>query len=330
MTPLQDSRIESDVIRRIAGRLGSAAPRAEEAITAVDYDWRQCHHYSPDALSQLRGVFEATCQTIAEKLTDLFHAKPEVTVGSLEQLFAHEAVEEPDPTSSWTLRLSRQKGGPCGYLSLSSATAMKWVAQLLGDEGAKNDTSRELSELEETLLQDITGAIAQAFVAAIAAAGGSAMSAEVQLTRGGQSILDPLADVCKSTLSIKTAADTSTMDLVLLCDSMDAIVGMGAKEASATPEKVRGTILESIRPCSLTVDPILGCASVSIRDMVELKTGDVLVLDKLVGEPIEVFMSGRKLCLGQLAACEGRYAIIAEEICMGPPLNTKVGTDQRK
>jgi flagellar motor switch protein FliN len=94
---------------------------------------------------------------------------------------------------------------------------------------------------------------------------------------------------------------------------LDPVVGASAKAASASPEKVKAAMLASIKPCTVTIDTMFGHAAMRIKDIAELKAGDVVVLDKTIGEPVEVSINGRDLCLGQLAAYEGRYAIVAQE-----------------
>ncbi len=313
MTPQAAENIASDVIRRITSRLGSAGPVRDESINAADYDWRQCHHYSPDSLAKLKELAQKAAVTMAEKLTELFHAKPDVAADSVEQIFACEAAEGEGAAGSWMLHFKPAKGKVCGFLRIGSETAAKWVALLLGDDNSKKDSSEPLSELEETLLMDIAGAIAQSFAKSASGAGCAAVAPAPQFEKGGDSQLDPMADVCKATFSVKTGEVVSKADIVLLCETLDAAVGMEVKAGTEAPEKTRGMMLEYIKPSAVPIETVMGGASIRIMDMVELKAGDVIILDKQVGEPIDVLINGKPLCRGQLAACEGRYAIVAEK-----------------
>jgi flagellar motor switch protein FliM len=226
MTQLPGGKLESDVIRRITSRLGQGRPGRDESVVAVDYDWRQCHHYGPAAVTQVNEVVTKAASAIADKLTDLFHARPEIAIASMEQCFAGEAIEAASAGGAWVMNFSRQKGKNCGTLSINPAAAIKWVAQLLGDDSSKHEEGKELSELEQTLLLDMAFAVGQSFAQAVGAAKGAAIVAETQLSKGANAQMDKLADACRITLSIKTAADSSTMDIVLLCDVLDPIVGM--------------------------------------------------------------------------------------------------------
>jgi flagellar motor switch protein FliM len=313
MTQLPSGNIVSDVIRRITSRLGPARPMRQDPVAAVDYDWRQCHHYGPNAMAKLKETTSKAAAAIAEKLTDLFHAKPDISVDSVSQLFAREAISGSDSAGAWILQFNRQKGKACGILTVSSATALKWVAQLLGDDNSKSGAARGLSELEETLLLDIAFAMGQSFTQSFGAAGGAAISTGTQFAKGSDLQIDPFADVCKMTLGIKTAAGDGTMDIVLLCDVLDPMLGADAQTSSTSPERAKAAILDAIKPSSVSIETVFGHSSISIKDMVELKAGDVIILDKTVGESIEVYLDGRALCLGQLAEYEGRYAIVTEQ-----------------
>jgi flagellar motor switch protein FliN/FliY len=314
MTPLAAANIESDVIRQITSRFGSAGPSRDESIAAVDYDWRQCHHYSPDLLAKIKELAEKAAGALAEKLTNLFHAKPDIATDPPEQLFARELSEGEGAAPSWMLHFKSSKGKTCGYLGLGSETAMKWVALLLGDDNSKKEASAVLSELEETLLMDIATTIGQSFAKSVAAAGGAAIAPAAQSEKVSNHQLDAFADVCRVTFSVKAGEAASKMDIALLCEVLDPAVGMEIKAGAEAPEKTRSTMIEAMKSSTLAIDTLLGHASIRIKDMAELKAGDVIVLEKTVGEPIDVFINGKALCRGQLAAYEGRYAIVAEKI----------------
>jgi flagellar motor switch protein FliM len=309
MTQLPAGNLESDMIKLITSRLRPTRPGPDTSLVAVDYDWRQCHHYGPPAMAQLKEAVTKTAGVIADKLTGAFHVRPDITVDSLEQCFARELGTD----SVRLLPLNRAKGKACGFLSISSATAMKWASLLLGDDHAKQEETRSLSELEETLLLDLSLSIGQSFAQALGATGAAPIAAGTQFASGQNLQLEAFADVCKMTFGVKTAAGVSPMDIALLCEILDPLVGTSAKEASASPERVKSAILESIKPSAVTIDTMFGHAAMRIKDMVELKPGDVVVLDKTIGESVEVSINGRALCLGQLAAYEGRYAIVAHE-----------------
>lgn len=311
MTQLPGGKIESDVIRRIASRLGISRPQREDPVAAVDYDWRQCHHYSPAAVAQLKEVLTKAAGVVADKMTDLFHARPEITVDAIDQCFAKEALEASVAGGAWVMNLGRPKGKHCGVLAISSAAAAKWVAQLLGDDGASRQEGQALSELEQTLLTDITLAVGQAFSKAVTAAKAAEIAPETQLSSSVSAQLDPMADACRISLNVKTATDSSTLSIVLLCDVLDPAVGMDQSAAGVAPERVKAVIMECIKPSPVVISATLGRASVSIRDIADLKAGDVIVLAKDIDEPVEVFLNDNQLCLGQLAEYEGRYAVVA-------------------
>lgn len=307
------AKIETDVIQRITSRLGKSAGSREEAVNAVDYDWRQCHHYSPAALTAIKGVAEKAAAAISDKLTDLFHSKPEITVSSVEQLFARELTENQAQIPALMLHFKSAKGKTCGFVGFASETAVKWAATLLGDDN-KKEPSASLSELEETLLLDMTSAIGQILAKSISAAGGAAITVSVQFEKSGAHQLDPFSDVCKIVFGVKTREAVSQMDLVLLCEILDSAVGMGTKTVTEATEKTKSIMLEYIKPSAVPVEAMIGNASVSIKDLAELKPGDVIVLEKMFNEPIDVIMNGKMLCSGQLAACDGRYAVVTRKI----------------
>jgi flagellar motor switch/type III secretory pathway protein FliN len=147
----------------------------------------------------------------------------------------------------------------------------------------------------------------------MAAAKAAAVSPETQLSRGVSAQLDPMADACRISMAVKTSTDASVLEFVLLCDVLDPVVGMDQSVAAASPERVKAIVMECIKPSPVVIDAMLGRGSISIKDIADLKAGDVIVLARSIDEPVEVFMNGKELCVGQLAEYEGRYAVVTSQ-----------------
>ncbi|MDH5541565.1 MAG: flagellar motor switch protein FliN [Nitrospinota bacterium] len=64
----------------------------------------------------------------------------------------------------------------------------------------------------------------------------------------------------------------------------------------------------------LVVNAELGRASITIREVLKLNDGAVLELDKLVGEPMEIFINGLLIARGEVVVVNERFGIRVTDV----------------
>lgn len=64
----------------------------------------------------------------------------------------------------------------------------------------------------------------------------------------------------------------------------------------------------------LTVSTELGRAKITIREVLKLKEGAVIPLDKLVGEPIEIFVNDLLTARGEVVVVNERFGIRVTDV----------------
>lgn len=58
----------------------------------------------------------------------------------------------------------------------------------------------------------------------------------------------------------------------------------------------------------------LGQVSLSVEDLLALKTGQVLKLDRMLGEPLELFLNDTLVARGEIVAMDDNFAIRLTEV----------------
>ncbi len=58
----------------------------------------------------------------------------------------------------------------------------------------------------------------------------------------------------------------------------------------------------------------LSSVMLSLKEIMSIEVGDVLLLDKKVNEPIEIVTGGRTILLGRPAKLAGKYAVVITEL----------------
>lgn len=90
--------------------------------------------------------------------------------------------------------------------------------------------------------------------------------------------------------------------------------------ARAAEETTRLTNLDSILRIPVTVQVLLGSATMPVADLMKLGRGAVIPLDHRVGEPVEVVVNGRIVARGAVVVVEdenSRFGVSLTEIVGG-------------
>ena len=84
-----------------------------------------------------------------------------------------------------------------------------------------------------------------------------------------------------------------------------------------------GRNLDSILRIPVTIQVVLGSATMPVANLMKLGRGAIVPLDHRVGEPVDVVVNGRIIARGEVVVVEddnSRFGISLTEI-VGPPTN---------
>ncbi len=106
---------------------------------------------------------------------------------------------------------------------------------------------------------------------------------------------------------------------------IDRLMGKGGAEPSRAPDlselpavsaAVRGAVaagasgsLETLLDVSLPVAIEFGRTHMTVQEVLELGSGSVIQLDRMVGEPIDIFISDRKLAEGEVVVIGEHFGV---------------------
>lgn len=72
--------------------------------------------------------------------------------------------------------------------------------------------------------------------------------------------------------------------------------------------------LEAVFDVPVKVKAVLGGARVPVGELIQMRSGSVLELDRRVGEPVDVFVNGRLIARGELVLIDGLLGVTLTEI----------------
>jgi flagellar motor switch protein FliN/FliY len=95
-------------------------------------------------------------------------------------------------------------------------------------------------------------------------------------------------------------------------------LGAGLDELGPTAPRVSAGTLDALLDMTLPVSIEFGRASLSIQDVLALGPGSVIPLDRLVGEPIDIYVSDRRLAQGEVVVIGDAFGVRITRLAAAP------------
>lgn len=83
---------------------------------------------------------------------------------------------------------------------------------------------------------------------------------------------------------------------------------------SASDQGPQGASIDLLLDVMLKLNVELGRSSMTVKDILALGAGSVIELDKLAGEPVDVFINGTLIARGEVVVVEEKFGVRVTEI----------------
>jgi flagellar motor switch protein FliM len=306
--------------------LAGAGPRKQQdssQIQAVEYNWHRPYYFSSAQLKKLDDFKKKLTAAIAEKFVALCRSNFDVKITSITQYFAEELIAQTigGKLQDYYLVFGADPARPCGLVGIPQQTAAVWVTQLLGGtETGKKEEARNLSQLEESFLLDITSAVVEAFSSSHNT---FKFKPAKNFARGQFPLeLQNIEEVCKIIFSVEKTEPKSASEayILILCKELESAVKQNAQQsAKLSAEDVPKTIAEHLQKMTVSVTARFAGTTLPFGELLNLQPGDILMLDKKITEPLELMIEGRIMFKGLPAKSAGKQAVVITELCRNAP-----------
>ena len=89
------------------------------------------------------------------------------------------------------------------------------------------------------------------------------------------------------------------------------------REFAGAPPSEEIATLELIRDVELDVKIELGRANMRLDDVLRLHKGSVVTLDKLAGDPVDIYVNGRLIARGEVLVLNDSFCVRVAELVVG-------------
>jgi flagellar motor switch protein FliM len=288
--------MSKEKIQQLLKAVGSRPQTDDSSIEFVEYNWHEPHYFSKEQLTRLEAFVQKVAEVLSERFIVLCRSRFEVQVTSTSQHYAGEmsATSEEDEKKSYYLSFGSTPGKEFGLLEIPDDTAVFLAKQLLGDSDGNEDSKKELSQLEESLLYDLTSALIKTLSSAHAKCeyipSGNIVSGRLPIN------FNEAQEICRISLSVKKGGSEVGMNASFLipCNKLEIVTGKNKHfQDESSVQDYSKVIIEhlGLTPVSITVQ--LAKTELSFEEMMNLQVDDIIVLDKQIEEPLELIVEGQ-------------------------------------
>ena len=305
--------LSREKIQQLLAAVGSGPKEDTSQMEAVDYDWQQPHYFSSEQLKRIDDLTKEAAKEMAEKFAKFCNNEFDVTVVSTTEHFAAQlrARDLESKQANYYLPFGSEQDHPDGLISIPAQTAFIWATQLLGDSESEEDSERDLSQLEESLLLDIASALLGAFSSSFETC--DFQPEESFIKRPLPLELQGTEALCKITLQVKKSGQENSSEayILILCDKLQTMLGKNVQAVDkSSAEDTSKAIFDRMQQMPVSVTAQLASTMITFEEIINLRPDDILLLGKRIDEPIDLIVDNRVVCHGWPAKSDGRYAVV--------------------
>lgn len=291
-------------------------PREASGSEIKDYDFKRPERVSKDQMRALETLHEGFARNFGAALSGFLRTIVEVRVATCDQMTFSEFVSGlPNPTSFNLLQASTLDGHMC--LEISPLIVYPIIDRLLG--GNSQDLfvpQRPMTTIEQRLISNVTRRALTTLQEAWSSV--RAMTMTVVATESNPQlaqIVPPNEVVVVIGFEITMSSRSGTMNLCIpynviepVMEHLSAQSWFSAAKSQRSQESER-RIAGTLGRAATEVTAIVAETTMSVRDLLEMRPGDLIVTSKLATEPMVVCIEGRRLFLATAGQHRGQRAI---------------------
>jgi flagellar motor switch protein FliN/FliY len=105
-------------------------------------------------------------------------------------------------------------------------------------------------------------------------------------------------------------------------ESAPGLAEFRLEEFGGAPASTETATLELIRDVELDVRIELGRTEMHLEDVLRLRRGSVVALDKLAGDPVDIYVNGRLVARGEVLVLNENFCVRVNELIAAQPART--------
>lgn len=317
---LSQNEIDSLLSEMTSGRvdvddiIGSKVAKGEIS----NYDFRRPNRISKNQVRTLQTVHESFAEVFGYYLVSRLQTVVSITVTSVDQLFYSEFIlSVSNPSCLYVFDIEGTDGS--GILEISPQLALTVVERLLGGSAETSPQARSITPIEQAVVRNIVEhALSDLRNAWRSIADLKFLYQRLEMEADFVQIAPSSEIVVVVSFDVNIGVNTYLMNLCFPTFALEEVLARLNRQQVTTSvltqssSRLRENAEIMSQQMANTYLPIiaeLGKTSLTVRNLLELKEGDVIKLKKRVNHEIEVSIAGKRKLAARPGSVEGKKAV---------------------
>lgn len=293
--------------------------RTKPEIAAARFDFRRPDRIPKSQVRAIHLLHDTFVRNLVSSLSAYLRSYLTVNLVSVEQLSYAEFLEGlPSPTCMVSLGLRPYDGN--GVLELNPSLVFPVLEMVLGGTGKSSaPVQRDITEIEQKLLDGLIRIILQDLREAWKAVTEveftvEAMETEPQLLR----VLAPNEAVVTIGVEVRIGETVGMMNIAMpsivikmMRQKFDQQWSVRKSHAS---DAEQSRFLDRLRDASFDVEARLEGLQLSVRDLLELNEGNLVIFDRTLASPVDLIVNGKSKYVGHVVGAGRKRGFLVSRL----------------
>lgn len=285
----------------------------------VPYDFKRPNRVSKEQLRAFKGIHDKLARSLSSQISAMMRSIVEISLHSVDQItYGEFLMSLPNPTSFNVFSMQPLDG--TGVLEINPSIAFPMIDRLLGGKGEPYDNTREFSGIELSLLDSVLFQIIHELKEAWAPV--TEIFPAIDTKETSTSVVQIVAQneiVIMVVLEIVIGDSRGMMNLCYPVISLETILSrLGSRDLilnDTNTRKSRNKELQAlIGGSGVVVSVGLGNATLTLKNILDLKVGDIIRLDHPANDEVIVSIDGRDKYFAEIGLQRYRKTVKIKEI----------------
>ncbi len=314
-TQLSQAQIEALLAARAAG-----AGQADGASSFTRYNFRRPDRISKEQIHALHFLHERFARNAAQSLGAYLRSSTELALVAVEQIsYAEFLTSLPDPTAFYALSMA--PFDELAGLEINPAVAFAMIERMLGGEGTGAPVERALTDIEQNVVDSVVKILLDSLTDTWRQVLDLGFAIRARETRPQMlQVASPNDTVVMLVFDMRIGEARGTLNMCVPANIVEKTDShfTGSVDLHRHKRTVREHrwLTENLARVPMPFSAVLETRCTT-RDVVELRTGDVLSLGVPTSRPLDLRVGRTLKFRGQPASHGGRASVVVSHRCDG-------------
>ena len=283
------------------------------------YDFKRPNRVSKEQLRAFKSIHDKMARSLSSQVTAVMRSIVEIQLHSVDQMtYGEFLMSLPSPTSFNIFSMKPLEGA--AILEINPSIAFPMIDRLLGGKGDPYESSREFSDIEVNLLDTLLRQIMQNLKEAWSSI--TEIFPSVDAKESSPNVVQIVAQneiVIMVVMEIIIGHSSGMMSICYPVISLESVLSRLASRdlmlSDTSSKKSRNKELQAlVAGANVVVNGYLGDTTLTLKEILDLRVGDIMRLDTVADDTIIVAVDGREKFLATIGLQRYRKTLQIKEV----------------